>query len=197
METAMARPLRLEFPGALYHVTSRGDRQEAIFHTDAEREIWLAVLAEVCARFNWDVHAFCQMGNHYHLVVETIDGKLARGMRHLNGQYAQWINRRRAIAGHLFQGRYHAVLVQRDSYLLELARYVVLNPLRAGLVAALDDWRWSSCAMTATSCWPAEACPVRSRRRATACCSAMTTSCASAAAAGPTSARPPGSSAAA
>ncbi|HZV67476.1 MAG TPA: transposase [Telluria sp.] len=144
----MARPLRLEFPGALYHVTSRGDRQEAIFHTDAEREIWLAVLAEVCARFNWDVHAFCQMGNHYHLVVETIDGSLARGMRHLNGQYAQWVNRRRAIAGHLFQGRYHAILVQRDSYLLELARYVVLNPLRAGLVAALDDWRWSSCAMT-------------------------------------------------
>ena len=144
----MTRPLRIEFPGALYHVTSRGDRQEDIFRCDGDREIWLEVLAQVCARFNWVVHAFCQMGNHYHLVIETVDGQLSRGMRHLNGQYTQWFNRRHGVHGHLFQGRYHAILVQRDSYLLELARYVVLNPLRAKLVARLDDWPWSSCAMT-------------------------------------------------
>lgn len=148
MVFAMTRPLRVEFPGALYHVTSRGDRREDIFRSDGDREIWLKVLAEVCSRFNWVVHAFCQMGNHYHLVVETVDGKLARGMRHLNGQYTQWFNRRHGVGGHLFQGRYHAILVQRDSYLLELSRYVVLNPLRAGMVKALDDWRWSSCPMT-------------------------------------------------
>lgn len=144
----MARPLRMEFPGALYHVTSRGDRKEDIFRGNGDREIWLEVLTQVCARFNWVVHAFCQMGNHYHLVVETVDGQLGRGMRHLNGQYTQWFNRRHGVGGHLFQGRYHAILVQRDSYLLELARYVVLNPLRAGIVTSLDDWRWSSCHMT-------------------------------------------------
>ena len=148
MVSAMTRPLRVEFPGALYHVTSRGDRQEDIFRCNGDREIWLEVLAEVCSRFNWVVHAFCQMGNHYHLVVETVDGQLARGMRHLNGQYTQWFNRRHGVGGHLFQGRYHAILVQRDSYLLELARYVVLNPIRAGMVKTLDDWRWSSCLMT-------------------------------------------------
>lgn len=140
----MARPLRLEFSGALYHVTSRGDRQEDIFLCDADRQEWLEVLGTVCDRFNWIVHAFCQMTNHYHLLVETVDGNLSQGMRQLNGLYTQRFNRRHRMVGHLFQGRYKAILVQKEAYLLELTRYVVLNPLRAHMVNDLDEWQWSS-----------------------------------------------------
>ena len=140
----MTRPLRLEYPGAVYHVTARGNRQAGIFSDDADRRAWLGILGLACDRFNFSVHAYCQMTNHYHLLVETIDGGLGRGMRHLNGVYSQNINRRHALSGHLFQGRYHAVLVQKDSHLLELARYIILNPVRAGMVDRLEDWRWSS-----------------------------------------------------
>jgi putative transposase len=140
----MTRPLRREFAGALYHVTSRGDRSDAIFRDGTDRRVWLAVLGKVCARCNFVVHAFCQMTNHYHLVVETIDGHLADGMRELNSGYAQYFNRRHALVGHVFQGRYHAVLVQKQTHLLELSRYVVLNPLRAGMVTSLHEWHWSS-----------------------------------------------------
>ena len=140
----MTRPLRLEYPGAVYHVTARGNRQGDIFWDDAGRRAWLSILGLACDRFNFSVHAYCQMTNHYHLLVETIDGGLGRGMRHLNGVYSQSINRKHAISGHLFQGRYHAVLVQKDSHLLELARYIVLNPVRAGMVARPEDWPWSS-----------------------------------------------------
>jgi REP element-mobilizing transposase RayT len=144
----MARPLRLEFPGAIYHVTSRGDRQEAIFRNDGDRHAWLRILASVCARFRWNIHAFCQMGNHYHLVVETRDSNLARGMRQLNGEYTQRYNFRNAMVGHLFQGRYKAILAQRQTYLLALSRYVVLNPVRAGMVLSPERWPWSSYTMT-------------------------------------------------
>lgn len=140
----MARPLRLEFSGALYHVTSRGDRREDIYLDDEDRIDWLEVLGKVCGRFNWLVHAYCQMTNHYHLLVETVDGNLSMGMRQLNGQYTQRFNRRHSIVGHLFQGRYKSILVQKDSYLLELTRYVALNPIRAGMVGQLKDWPWSS-----------------------------------------------------
>lgn len=140
----MARPLRLEFPGALYHVTSRGDHQEAIYRDDHDRQAWLDTLQLVCRRFNFTVHAYCQMTNHYHLLVETTDGNLAQGMRQLNGIFTQRFNRHHALAGHLFQGRYKAILVQKESHLLEVSRYVVLNPLRAGSIATLDDWAWSS-----------------------------------------------------
>ncbi|MBZ0093949.1 MAG: transposase [Sulfuricella sp.] len=140
----MARPLRLEFAGALYHVTSRGDHQEEIFLCDDDRKEWLEVLGTVCSRFNWVVHAYCQMTNHYHLLLETADGNLSGGMRQLNGLYTQRFNRSHGLAGHLFQGRYKAILVQKETYLLELTRYVVLNPLRANMVKSLEDWRWSS-----------------------------------------------------
>ena len=140
----MTRPLRLDFPGALHHVTSRGDRREDIYLNNDDRRDWLDGLGNTCQRFNWVVHAFCQMSNHYHLLLETVDGNLARGMRQLNGEYTQRFNRRHALVGHLFQGRYKAILVQKESYLLELTRYIVLNPLRAGMVASLDDWPWSS-----------------------------------------------------
>jgi REP element-mobilizing transposase RayT len=145
----MARPLRLEFRGALYHVTSRGDGQEEIFRDDEDREKCLEVLAHTVQRFNWRVHAYCLMGNHYHLLTETPDGNLSPGMRHFNGVYTQRFNRRHGRVGHVFQGRYKGILVQKDSYLLELARYIVLNPIRAQMVRRVQDWPWSSYRATA------------------------------------------------
>jgi len=151
----MARPLRLELAGGLYHVTSRGDRREAIFLNDADRLVWLEVFAQTCKRFNWICHAWCLMDNHYHIVVETIEGNLAQGMRHLNGVYTQTFNRTHKRVGHVFQGRYKAIIVEKDGYLLELARYVVLNPLRAGMVKDIADWHWSSyAAMLGTQAAP-------------------------------------------
>jgi REP element-mobilizing transposase RayT len=145
----MSRPLRIEFAGALYHVTARGNRREAIYEDDADRRLFLDVLGDVVERFNWLCHAYCLMTNHYHLMVETPDGNLAKGMRQLNGVYTQKINRRHRRSGHVFQGRYTAVLVDADAHLLELARYVVLNPVRAGMVDAPRAWRWSSYRATA------------------------------------------------
>jgi putative transposase len=141
----MARPLRVEFAGALYHVTARGNRREEIYFDDQDRQRFLALLAEVCDRFNWLIHAYCLMTNHYHLVVETPDGNLSKGMRQLNGVYTQAVNRRHRRVGHVFQGRFKAILVQKEAYLLELGRYVVLNPVRARMVARAEDWPWSSC----------------------------------------------------
>ena len=148
----MARPLRIEFPGALYHVTSRGDRREAVFEDDEDREVFLGVLTEVVSRFNWLCHAYCLMDNHYHLVIETLEGNLSKGMRQLNGVFTQASNRRHGRSGHLFQGRFKAILVDKESYLLELSRYVVLNPVRAGMVGAAADWPWSSYLATAGEC---------------------------------------------
>jgi putative transposase len=140
----MARPLRLEFAGAVYHVTSRGNRREAIYLDDDDRREWLAVLALVCDRFNWVVHAYCQMTNHYHLVVETVEGNLSAGMRQLNGIYTQRFNRRYRMSGHLFQGRYKAIFLQKEAHLLELSRYVVLNPVRVQMVQLPEEWPCSS-----------------------------------------------------
>lgn len=150
----MSRPLRIEFPGALYHVTARGNRLASIFHDDIDRRVWMGMLRDICVRFNFTVHAYCQMTNHYHLLVETTDGNLARGMRHLNGVYSQYVNRRHGLVGHLFQGRYKAILVQRESHLLELARYVVLNPVRSGMVVSPNQWDWSSYHWTAADAVP-------------------------------------------
>ena len=140
----MARPLRLELSGGLYHVTSRGDRREDIYMDDADRQRWLDILGEVCLRHNWLCHAYCLMDNHYHIVIETVDGNLSAGMRQLNGVYTQWHNRTHGRVGHVFQGRFKAIIVQRQAYLLELARYVVLNPVRANICQTPDQWRWSS-----------------------------------------------------
>ncbi len=145
----MSRPLRLELSGGLYHVTSRGDRREDIYVDDTDRLNWLEILAQCCERYNWAVHAWCQMPNHYHLIVETADPNLSAGMRQLNGVYTQKINRRHDRVGHVFQGRFKAILVERDSYLMELARYVVLNPVRAGMVKHARQWKWSSYQATA------------------------------------------------
>src|SRR4249920_3550219 len=152
----MARPLRIEYADALYHVTSRGDRQEAIFDDDQDRTGFLNVLGEVISRFRWRCNAYCLMGNHYHLMIETPQGNLTKGMRQLNGVFTQWSNRRHKRSGHLFQGRYKAILVDRDSYFLELARYIVLNPVRAAMVKHPRLWAWSSyAAMIGKSATPA------------------------------------------
>ncbi len=141
----MARPLRLEFPNALYHITSRGDRREDIYEDDEDRIIFLTLLGKVVTDYNWLCHGYCLMNNHYHLIIETLDSNLTKGMRQLNGVYTQTTNRRHKRTGHLFQGRYKAILVDKESYLLELTRYVVLNPVRAkGMVRSIDDWPWSS-----------------------------------------------------
>jgi REP element-mobilizing transposase RayT len=140
----MSRPLRIELAGGLYHVTSRGNRREDIYLDDDDRETWLALFEQVCQRFNWRCHAYCLMSNHYHIVVETIEGNLSKGMRQLNGVYTQYFNRHHGRVGHVFQGRYKGILVEKDSYLLELSRYVVLNPVRAGMVNDAVDWPWSS-----------------------------------------------------
>lgn len=140
----MTRPLRIEFPGAIYHVTSRGDRREPIFVDDTDREALLAVVAQGMRRFDAQVLAYCLMGNHYHFVLHTRQANLSRLMRHINGVYTQVFNRRHGKVGHLFQGRFKAILVDRDAYLLEVCRYVELNPVRAGMVGEPAAWPWSS-----------------------------------------------------
>ena len=106
----MARPLRLEFAGALYHITSRGDRREDIFECDSDRDAFLSILDKVCSTYNWVCHAYCLMSNHYHLLIETPDANLSKGMRQLNGIYTQSFNRTHDRVGHVFQGRYKAIL---------------------------------------------------------------------------------------
>ena len=124
----MARPLRIEYPGALYHVTSRGNAREDIFFDEKDRQRFLATLAHVIRDYHWICYAYCQMTNHYHLLIETPEANLSRGMRQLNGVYTQALNRRHGRVGHIFQGRFKALLVEKDGYLLELCRYIVLNP---------------------------------------------------------------------
>lgn len=140
----MARPLRIEFEGALYHVTARGDRGEPIFQDDTDRQALLRIVAQALERFDAAAFAYCLMGNHYHLVVQTRGANLSRLMRHVNGVYTQYFNRRHDQTGHLFQGRFKAVLVDEEAYFLAVCRYVERNPVRAGLVAHAQDWAWSS-----------------------------------------------------
>ena len=145
----MASPLRLQFEHALYHVTSRGNARQAIVKTQADRQAFLDGLAQVVDRFGWRCHAYCLMNNHYHLLVETPFPNLSQGMRQLNGPYTQGYNRRHRRVGHVFQGRFKAILVEREVHLLELCRYVVLNPVRAHLVDHPEDWAWSNYRATA------------------------------------------------
>jgi putative transposase len=145
----MARPLRLEHEYATWHLTARGNEQRDIYRDDIDRERFLLLLAQTIVRFGWNLFAWVLMSNHYHLVVQTPQPNLSRGMHWLNSRYAQWFNRRHDRRGHLFQGRFHGKLVEKESYLLTVARYVVLNPVRAGLVDNPADWRWSSYRQTA------------------------------------------------
>jgi REP element-mobilizing transposase RayT len=145
----MARPLRIEYPGAVYHVTFRGNEKKPVFKDEQDRLNFLNTLQHANKRYNWICHAYCLMTNHYHLLVETPDGNLSIGMRQLNGVYTQLFNNRHGRTGHLFQGRYKAILIQKDSHLLEVCRYVVLNPVRAKMVETLEEHPWSSYLATA------------------------------------------------
>jgi REP element-mobilizing transposase RayT len=136
--------LREQEPGGIYHVTSRGNRRQPIFVADTDHLRFLAQLETVCTKATWTVHAYCLMPNHYHLVLEIDVPTLSSGLQQLNGSYAQEFNRRHGFSGHLFQGRFHSAPVETDSHLLELARYVPLNPVRARLCDDPADWPWSS-----------------------------------------------------
>jgi REP element-mobilizing transposase RayT len=140
----MARPLRIEYPGAFYHVTSRGNEQKDVFKSQKDREKFLDYLASATERYGAVLHAYCLMTNHYHLLLETPDGNLSQIMRHINGAYTTYFNIKRKRAGHLFQGRYKAILVEFDEYAMELTRYIHLNPVRAGMVALPEEYLWSS-----------------------------------------------------
>lgn len=140
----MARPLRVLFPGAFYHVTSRGNNRARVFRAAADYESFLDVLGQVVDRYGWLCHGYCILGNHYHLLVETPQPNLPAGMRQLNGVFTQRYNRRRARCGHLFQARYKAALVDAESHLLAVLRYVAWNPVRAGLCSEPAAWKWSS-----------------------------------------------------
>ena len=141
---SVARPLRIEFPGAIYHVTSRGDRREPIFADDEDRHNFLTVVGQAMERFDATVLAYCLMDNHYHIVVYTRRANLSRLMQQLNGVYTQAYNRRHKKVGHLFQGRFKGILVDKNAYLLEVCRYVDLNPLRGRMVRDPGNWPWSS-----------------------------------------------------
>jgi putative transposase len=140
----MARPLRVCPPGAVVHVIARGNEQRPIVQDDHDRQAFLAIFARAVERYQWLCHTYCLMDNHYHLLLEVPLGNLPLGMRHLNGVYAQRYNRRHQRFGHLFQARYRSILVEKDAYLLSVSRYIVLNPVRAGVVHRPEDYPWSS-----------------------------------------------------
>ena len=140
----MARPLRIEYPRALYHITSRGNAWIDIFYDKKDREFFLELLEDLHTRFGFLIYAYCLMSNHYHLLIETPRANLVDGMRRLNGLYTQRFNKRHKRIGHLLQGRYKAFVIEKESYLLEVCRYIVLNPLQAGLVKHIGEWQWSS-----------------------------------------------------
>lgn len=145
----MARPLRLEHPGAIWHITSRGNERREIYRTDDDRHNFLALLAESVVKYRWTLHAWVLMTNHYHLLLETPEPTLSVGVKRLNGLHAQNFNRTHDRVGHLFQGRFKAILVERESHLLALVRYIVLNPVRCGAVAHAGDYVWSNYRATA------------------------------------------------
>lgn len=142
----MSRPLRIEFEGAWYHVMNRGRAREAIFANETDYKAILDTVGEAAERFGAEIHAYCLMPNHYHLLVHTPRGNLGRVMRHIDGLYTQRYNRRHGIDGPLFRGRYRAILVDADAYLLSVSRYIHRNPIDGArpLVGSLEEWRWSS-----------------------------------------------------
>ncbi len=140
----MGRPLRIEYPGAYYHITSRGNERKSIFRTKRDYERFLGYLESATERYGARIHCFCLLSNHYHVLLETPRGNLHRILHHLNTSYTNYFNVKNGRVGHLFQGRYRAILVDRDSYALELSRYIHLNPVRAQLVEGPSDYPWSS-----------------------------------------------------
>ncbi len=145
----MARQLRLEFPNALYHVTSRGNEKRPTFYDDDDRVAFLAFLGEAVRRFGWSVTAWVLMTNHFHLVIQTPEANLSKGMHWLNTKYVGWFNKRHDRSGHLYGGRFKSHLVEKERYIAEVLRYVVLNPVRVKIVERPEDYRWSSYRATA------------------------------------------------
>jgi putative transposase len=140
----MPRPLRVQAPGAMYHVTTRGNRKQEIYTDTHDRLRFLQLVQDVVDLLGWVCHAYCLMTNHYHLLVETPEADISRGMHRLNGVYAKWFNWRHHYRGHVFERRFHDEFVEGQAHLLELTRYIVLNPVRAGLRSHAGEWRWSS-----------------------------------------------------
>ena len=140
----MARPLRIEYPGAFYHITTRGDERKDIFRDEKDRERFLAYLETAVVRYKAVIHAYCLMNNHYHLLMSTPAGNLSQIVRHINGAYTVYFNKRHHRFGHLFQGRYKAILVDADEYAGELSRYIHLNPVRAGVANLPEGYPWTS-----------------------------------------------------
>jgi REP element-mobilizing transposase RayT len=140
----MARPLRITFPGAFYHVTSRGNERKAVFKSKRDRLKFLEYLESATSRYDASMHIYCLIDNHYHLLIETPAGNLPQIMRHINGAYTTYFNVTRGRSGHLFQGRYKAILVEIDAYAKELSRYIHMNPVRAGIVSLPGEFEWSS-----------------------------------------------------
>jgi putative transposase len=145
----MPRPKRIHYEGAVYHVTSRGNERRKIVTDDADRWLFIRVLGEMVEEHRVVCHAWVLMDNHYHLLLETPSANLSSAMKHLNSIYTQRFNKKHHRAGHLFQGRFKAIVVEKESYLKELCRYVVLNPVRARMVKRAEDWKWSSYRVTA------------------------------------------------
>jgi REP element-mobilizing transposase RayT len=135
---------RIEVPNGIYHVTARGNNKEAIYHDDVERELFLRLLERAARKHRWIVLAYCLMGNHYHLVLQTPFGVLSRGFEELNGGFARIVNLRQGRCNHLFGRRFSSELIETDAHMLEASRYVVLNPVRAGICARPEEWPWSS-----------------------------------------------------
>jgi REP element-mobilizing transposase RayT len=140
----MPRPPRVQAHGAIYHLTTRGNHRQEIFIDTRDRLRFLQLVQGVVDLLGWMCHAYCLMANHYHLLVQTPEADLSRGMHRLNGVYAKWFNWRHDYGGHLFERRFHDELVEGQAHLLELTRYIVLNPVRAGLKSHAGEWRWSS-----------------------------------------------------
>jgi REP element-mobilizing transposase RayT len=140
----MGRPLRIEYAGAHYHITARGNEQKDVFKSQRDREQFLSYLESSVLRYGAVIHAYCLMSNHYHLLLETPSGNLSKIMQHINGAYTNYFNVKRKRSGHLFQGRYKAILIDADEYAKELSRYIHLNPVRAGMVSRPAEYRWSS-----------------------------------------------------
>lgn len=140
----MGRPLRIEYPGAVYHITSRGNERRNIYLDDGDRKEFLGILEEYHERYSILIHSYVLMDNHYHLILETPQGNLLKVMHGINGRYTGYFNRKYQRAGHLFQGRYKGILVDKDTYLVQLSRYVHLNPAKARMVSKPEEHMWSS-----------------------------------------------------
>ncbi|MGW8389669.1 REP-associated tyrosine transposase [Pseudoduganella sp. HUAS MS19] len=140
----MSRPSRIQFQGALYHVTSRGNRRANIFLDHRDFLIWLDILAQVVKKHHIKIHGYCLMPNHFHIIIQTPEANLSQAMQMLNARYCQHFNKRHGTSGHVIQGRFHSILIEFNLQLLAVSRYVSLNPVRARLVANPSDWPWSN-----------------------------------------------------